>query len=565
MNKVVKFSSVILCFVLVFIPFSITASAVSSIDDVLFFVDYLYNSFISSNSSVTDFDREDFRNYVYGSDWISDNILAILFNPVGMAVAANKIDKLKDSDYQCSKLNKDQLRQLQNAGNAAVSGYGKTANYTSFADLNLQTYGGVETNGIIVQGSGGPVFYTGSDFDDKKIKQFYYFQNPDTQDICVYPGSSNSFPVIYVPKSNSLYHNGEKLPSDYIYAPLGNGELLRISYYWTGLSNFPYMGCSFKNSDSLDSVSLRFSFGNMSSSGLFNAYCWSATNMCIYKDGINAGYIGDGHYTAAGVVDRLEKMVGTRINYDGKPTIEPFELPSDIPYDDNDEVVVCVPMGDGNSGKVVYLSPTEYNNYINNGDLIQNDNRVSDYHDEQTINNISNVVNNITNNYSGSYDDTNLLNKLEKWFSDISNKLDEIKEKVSSKLSQTDPYYFPDEFKDIVSGDDPSFSADFDELINAKIPLVNEVKSILRRLQEQDRPLVIDGPNPAVALLEPLGVDVSEMKKTFSVDFSWYDKYIAGDLDIIPRIFIRNGLKYVAYAIGLAHLYYKTRSLLEDF
>lgn len=543
-----KILSILLCILLILIPFTLTASASEATDAVdtgIWIIDYIYDCYTSSNR-LSDMDTEDFREYVFSGEYLKDNSSIIRSLPsVATVELKSSLKGMQDSYYASMKLNKEQLRQLQNFGNAAVSGYGKTVNYSSFNDLNLQTYGGVRTNGIITQGSGGPVFYMDSNFDWSRCKQFYYFQTLNN-DISVFSGSSNAFPIIYVPKDASLYQNGNKLPSDYVYVPIGNNELLRVSYYWTGLQNFPYMTCGFTSSDSLDSVEVRFAFGNLSSSGLFSSSCMSSADMSIYRDGLAVGYIGDGTYTAAGIVDRLEKMVGTRINYDGKPTIEPFELPSDIPYDDNDEVVVCVPMGDGNSGEVVYLSPTEYNNYINNGDIIQNDNRVSDFHDEQTIQNISNVVNNITNNYGGSYDDTNLLNKLENWFGDVNKNLKKIVDRLDTLIDTVDSL-----------SNEPLYT-DFSECFYDNVPAAADFKKLFKDLDDATKSI---DPNNGEASENSEKISYSipfynpfsrESINVEVINFDWYEPY---------RENIRNLFGVLAYVLGAFGIWSSIKSV----
>lgn len=563
MKKIVKILSVAIAVLLIVVPFSLTASASGVEDAILFGLEIIHDWVNDKCDDVSDMSGDDFANW-YLSDSLDTTLfkLAGLMTPFAINCPADiyATNALKSGQYQVATVNKDMLNNLKDSANAFLSDYAKNIRYSTLADFNLQYYGDVVTNGMIILGSGGPIFYLGSSYlssvAKQKINQWYYRQSNSNSDLVLFNGNSLGFPVIYCPSNAALYQNNVLLPKNSYYVPISSSEIICVE------GNYSYLSSFFTSGDTLDSVTFEFVFGNLSSDGS-PAVALRKPGCKIYKDGVVVGNVGDSTYTGATVCDLLEKYVGMHINVDGSPSYTPVTLPDDIPYDDSGNVVVCVPAGNG--GDIVYLSPTEYNSYVDNGDIVVNDNSITDYYSDDTVNNVTNIYNNYTtNNYGSSYDDTNLINKLSGWFGDVNNNL----KKIIKLLGDDEPV-------------EPCYD-NFSDCFLTAFPIIGQVKSISQTFYSacttQTAPSSTsmtftlfssgssgesssDGstgklPEGSGNVFDNMSYDISIANLhdlEFTIDFDWYEPY---------RLTIRNFLSYIALAVYLAGLWKSLKSLL---
>lgn len=392
------------------IPFILTVSASSAdpigwILEALQAIDYINNL----NEDVRNMSGDEYYDFITEQDsfdsaaWLA--LVSTLGQPVAFEITEN-FDNMHAAKYNAVKVQEDSIRNIYNQATKI-----NTANlrYFSFDDLGLSTYQDISCS----------ITYTGYNclpdlgtaWNKNNLDGNFTLNTGNFGSaVRLYNGSSMAFPVIYVPANTSFYQNGVLLPNTNStwWVPLGSDTLIQIL---DGSFIQPYT----ISGDSLNDLTF----------GFYNSV--RKENLSIYKNGVEVGQINTDSYSGWEVADLLSKMVGYCITTDGDSNAGVIAPPADIPYDDDGYVYVCIPE---DKSDVVYLSPTTYNEYINNGSIVEGD-YVSNVTDET----VNNITNNITNIYEGSnYDDTNLLNKLEGWFTSVLTKLDEIKNSIGDTV-----------------------------------------------------------------------------------------------------------------------------------
>lgn len=517
------------------IPFILTVSASSAdpigwILEALQAIDYINNL----NEDVRNMSGDEYYDFITEQDsfdsaaWLA--LISTLGQPVAFEITEN-FDNMHAAKYNAVKVQEDSIRNIYNQATKI-----NTANlrYFSFDDLGLSSHNSFD-NSITYTGY-NCLPNIGNTFNGITAKNFdgQFTKVGSTNTIEFYNGSSMAFPVFYVPDNVTMYQSGIALPDCSWYIPLGSKQLLRVSSDYSNISPYTYSG------DTLTDLTLGF-------------YTTFRNELClIYQDGVNVGTTNTDEYPGWEVADLLSKMVGYCITTDGDSNAGVIAPPADIPYDDDGYVYVCIPE---DKSDVVYLSPTTYNEYINNGSIVEGD-YVSNVTDET----VNNITNNITNIYEGSsYDDTNLLNKLGDWFGDIKSKLNTI-----IGLLVLDDLDIPDKIGDILGVDDDfsidDIELDFKSLIQAKLPILAHAAELVRSLQDTNNPIVIEAENPMNWLLGT--VSDADRLDNFVVNVSWYDtveyKGRSG------REYVRDGLSIIMYILAFVAIYRKTDSIFSD-
>lgn len=517
---------ILLVAILLIIPFSVTAFAGVEENLIGFFLDWFVGTSIDVGYGDMSADEIiDFYNTPAGHAFL--DVFDYGSTP-GMFVDLHEyVDTANDKRAWAMKTNADGIQQLYDNINGFLEWKNTTIRTNDLSDFGLSTYNEIITGGLYTSGP-GPVI---GNFDDGK--SYYMNLRTPINDGCIYiyPGSSIYFPVIYVPDHAKLYQSGNILPTDSYYLPLGYNRLICIS---AASVKFRLM---YSTGATIDSITFYAS----------NIYGDKDT-FDIYQDGT---IIGQTNTTVSGFdcVDLLQKMVGVHIDPNGDGAFyQPADVPEDIPYDDNGDVVISIPYG---GGSPTYISYNDYINNIDNG-TYNTDNSINygDYYDDS-------VANTIINNYynygtgGGDFDDTNILNRLDKIIDKL-DVLDDIKKKLNDISKAIKDLEFPEV--------EPCY-ANFSDCITTNIPLIGAIKDSIGSMDETV------ASNPSNAGFD-FNVESSSSSKLpvssgssgswtdkirVNIDMSWYGPY-ADD--------IRNVLKLGVYVCGLYGIW---RSVLSVF
>ena len=513
--------SLFLIFLIIVLPFSITSHA-SSVEPIGWILELLQMAYSieSKRADVAEMSPDEFYEFMVNDNSFDTLLWKALVDtmagPFSFTID-NAVDDMKEAKYNAGKVHKDELAKIYEQATKI-----NTANlrFYSFEDLGLSSYSEIKSTITYIGYNCIP--HMGKEYDENLLDGTY--TRADDDSYIQYYNGSMAFPVIWVPSNCVLYQNGVALPTMAWIIPLGYNACIVVGEDKHTLQVF--------TTNSGESIyDLRIGFKYDSS---INWYPW------VHEDGKGFGMVNTGEkYSGWAVADLLSKMVGYCIST-GNDNAGQLTPPTDVPYDDDGYVYVCVPE---DHSDIIYLSPTTYNEYIDNGTIIEND-YVSNVTDET----INNITNNITNIYEGSsYDDTNLLNKLEGWFSELYKKIDKLADSLepSNVINNVYNTYI----------NPPPVYETFSDCFYDNVPAAAEAKHLFNDLcsvTETDLDIDTDVPSDGTVTDETLELSYkiafynpfSETKKTDEyeiINFDWYAPY---------REDIRNLLKISAYVMG---------------
>ena len=398
-----RVSACILAVIVLLCPFlSISASADITSELLEWALEWLVDT--SIDVGYGDWDADDlidWYNSAEGQFYLGQMIANPGFAGMG-ALLDGYVTDANNHRYQVAQLKRDNIDLLYTTLNDYWSNDSAPVRNTVISDFGLSTSASIHSSWGYISGIGSYLSYW---YDTNRM-----FYNPGTVSdtaVYLYNGSIYLPPIIYVPVDGLMFHNGYILQPG-LYVLLNSDELLYIRYLGSH--------CFLYETPSETDVTLYLFDGRSVS------YPQLVSNG-VYSD------INNDDISGYDVADKLRKAIGLHVCIDKS---EPIEQPDDIPYDDGGNVTVLVPIDE--PAQPVYLSPTTYNNYIDNGTYTTiNEGDVTNnvVTDEQVTNFTNTYISYITNNYNSggdgnSYDDTNLLNKLSNWFSSVLDKLDDI-------------------------------------------------------------------------------------------------------------------------------------------
>ena len=547
-----RFLCILLCIVLLFSTFALTAYADSDFS-VWDFILSAYCDIYYTNNVASDPDKlVDFWESNPGKAATLFNLFkgrpGLLAIPSIMAV--KDLNEASDARYMVAQLHKEQVEGLYDSFYDYWSNDSAEIRNMSLDEIGI-TFSADSTISVhgafgYVGGSGTSVL-RGTDYNGGSYMRFVPpddFQ-PDSNSLYVYNGSPWYPAVIYVSTKNTIYHGGKALPVGYYYV-LNSAQLLYIGVLVQGTTSF----CAVYETDSSDNVKNFYPHLFLSSGGgsnkSFNVYT-SGSSVSLRQNA------ADGYMTYEDALRLYSKAVGIHVTTDDKLDSLTITPPEDIPYDDDDNVVMMLPVDE--PGEPVFMSPTVYNNYVDNGNVYNTDDHSNNVVNGDTVSNITNIYYNyITNNNTGStYDDTKLLDKLDS----IIDYLKKIYKKIKGRTTNFDIQF---DIGDLLGADNTDrdlLELDWKSLIQTKLPLLAEAAQVVRGFEESNSPLSIESDVP---LPFPIGDN-----KTihFALDFTWYDenKY----KDKTGREYVREGLSYIIYVAAFVTLYRRTDMLFADY
>lgn len=522
MKRTVKILSVFCCVILVAVSFSLTAYADPLTDLIL---DFLLNWSFNTYNSVCD-DNKSASDIV---DWASgqngSSYLAMASEILGSCGTLNSpvlgidgklyknnpfriyedvqgdVGTAKAGEYKVAKVTQDFVDKSTNALNGFYNSGRAELRNLGLADLGLTTYGNIESNWgsySTVNGADGNGLYP---FMKYKDSNYLLFQQGDVKNntVSIFNGDSNFPPVICVPSSNLLYQNNIALPAG-CYIVLNSSELYYVKYV-------------------TDDFYLTYVTGSTASD--INVYyqhgMWGGQRGLIYFRGSST--VTNGDVTGYDTLDKLVKSVGIVIETEDykAPETTPF-VPQDVTsFADPNGYVICLVPCDS-QGEVVYMSDDTFNDYINNGTIVNDDSITNNIVDDETVNNFGDVINNyITNNnttVNSTYDDSNLISKLSSWFGDVNKNLKKIIKLLGDDGELVEPCY-----------------DNFSDCFDTAFPIIGQVKQVLNNFQS--------------ALSSDVSKSPPELSKTpnssgFSPNNS-YDITIGIPVSDAPAVLLDNG------------------------
>lgn len=218
-------------------------------------------------------------------------------------------------------------------------------------------------------------------------------------------------------------------------------------------------------------------------------------------------------------IAQYEAHIGDTV-FEDYPAVNP---PVNIPYDNDGNIVICVPAGRTYSPtEIVYYSPETVKNYIDNGDII-----TSNY----TTNLDENTYNKVVNNYydyinnldsDSSFDDINILSKLDKvieWLRKIYNK-------ITFEDVRTNPEYSG------IFTDTPNYEK-FSDCIFNNVPIITEISDAVKSGFTEK----VDTGFEAPLYIAPEKAGIIEKSfDRFKINMSWYSPYRKQIYDILTAI-----------------------------
>ena len=497
------------------------------------FYDYYIHTKYTSDENVARY----WNAYLSTYDYFNDYQPNVVMSYIGGEASEAGLD-LTESAYKTSVMNRSQLAALADFGDNCLGNV--EIRYNTLDGLSLRTANTIKFDGIAVSGSPLPHNFGTSYNQFERIGVYYNTtvaqSNNYANYVSVY-GDGQLPPAIYIPRNCVVYQGSgtNALPYGF-YIILGVNSLLRVNY-----NDQSYRTLYYYNPGSTVN-SIKFGIGQCPVSVVTNdgMQCsYHSESMPIYENGENMGNT-NAYISGYDLTQLIQMLHGYQV---GQTPPDPiiYDLPDDIPYDDDGNVTVMIPYDiDDHSityGDIVYMSNDEYNDYVNNGTIVEGD-YINDY-STNTNNNISSTYYNYVINNNSTFDDSNILAKLDV----IIGKLNDIISKIGTS-TQT----FLDETGEIFSGE-PVYT-DFGDCITENLPIVSDVKNMLENLNPQqsisiESAVVVDG---AVADSNPY----KSFMNGFRLDLSWYEPY---------RIKFRNLMKIACYISDIGSIYAVIKSV----
>ena len=505
---------IVCCIFLIFSTFSVTAFGLDEYDsdtypepDLTFF-DFLqsyYGSAFYQSSIADDPDKlVDFYSTNPGKLLTLRNLFMITHDIPITIITAHNIQSAVDSRYITAKVSKDFIDQFyldtQNMVEAEFR-------YITLDEIGISISAENTINNSLFSVFGDP-FVVDSSLD---LSSCGYITNNSaltSNGVYFFCGSSSCPAFFYINGSNYVTHWGNQLENNRLYIILDTHTLLQFDQY-----SFPPMIFWFQDYGELEEGILNFSFLRRGDNGLVYRplEIQRSQGSSLVVNGVNTSKSSTSYTTDWLIYDMLLKQRGHLLTVDESvsPTVTVPD-DEDIPYDDNDTVYVLAPVDQ--VGDVIYMSPTEYNNYVTNGNIYNSDDHSSNTYSHDVSNQLYNIYNNyITNNgdeSGSSYNDANLMSKLDI----IITKLDRINKSIQ------------DLDLNVIVNPEPSYE-DFSD-VTASVPLIAEVRQLILDFQE-----VLEDP------IEVPHIDFELFGVEDSISFEWYLPYQSWIKDLLRAFF----------------------------
>ena len=470
-------------------------------------------------------------------------------NPIVTYVVKKNLDDASEHRYIATQLKKSQLEAVFNSFEDFWASDSAPVRNLPLADLGITFSPGVSVHGSFgkIQGSGEAVRINNS-------SHFTYFTYNDNANfsnstVYVYNGSIYFPPVMIVPQPDLAFFNGYSLPIGIYYVLNGSVLLFGGDRFLSTFGNQNYVSATLD--DSLNCTNFnttRFGYGS-------NTYQY-------YYSGSGKKFFGSSYeYSYDDMLDMWSKAIGIHIPIDDSYD-SLINIPDDVPYDENDETVVLVPVE--GSGSPIYMTPNEYNTYVSNGDIFNTDDHSNNVVDNSVVNELTNLYNDYLSSLeptsdsdsssgsSGGFNDGKIRAKIDR----VIDKLDEILKAIKS----VEPANIVQNIENNINPE-PVY-VNFSDCITQNIPVADDIKNFVLSLNTND---MDSGFNDFSSILSSNSSKVpnssgssndsssnDDLYSNLGVNVNWYTPY---------REPIRNILKVFVWGFGLIAYWHAIRSV----
>lgn len=307
-------------------------------------------------------------------------------------------------------------------------------------------------------------------------------------------------PVMYVPNNVQVYLYDRLLPTDCIYVLISDNYLFECA-----CNDRPAVLLYSYDNGSGKSFEVGAGYFNGYNGDIVQLTSWRVSNVLICTSSSSTNTPQYSNDTLS-YIAQYQQHIGDTVLGE-YPTVTP---PSDIPYDNDGNVVVFVPSGRTyRPTEIIYYSPEDVKNYIDNSDIITTNYTTN--LDENTYNDVVNNYNEYLNNPDSGFDDSNILSKLDRVI--------EWLRKIYNKITFTDIRSNP-EFNAIFS-DKPTY-VNFSDSVFNNIPVVNEITSAIETAKTAQ---VNTGFEAPLYIAPDDGNILQKLFNGFTLNVSWYTPY----------------------------------------
>lgn len=471
-------------------------------------------------------------------------------NPIVTYVVKKNLDDASEHRYIATQLKKSQLEAVINSFEDFWASDSAPVRNLPLADLGITFSPGVNVHGSFgkIQGSGEAVKINNS-------SHFTYFTYPDNANldsstVYFYNGSIYFPPVMIVPHSNLAFFNGFSLPVGIYYILNGSILLFGGDRFLSNYGNQNYVAASVDVDNNCTNFrTVRTGYGTNS-----YQYYYSSQGQKWYDSPSSV-------YSYNDMLDMWSKAIGIHI-----PIDDSFDslinIPDDVPYDEDDETVVLVPVE--GSGSPIYMTPANYNTYVSNGDIYNTDDHSNNVVDNSVVNELTNLYNDYlesleptsdsdsSSGSSGGFNDAKIRAKIDR----VIDKLDEILKAIKS----VEPANIVQNIEQNINPD-PIY-VDFSDCVTQNIPVAEDIKNFVLSLNTNDMDSgfndfssILSSNSSKVPNSSGSSNDLSSNDDLYSnlgVNVNWYSPY---------REPIRNILKVFVWGFGLIAYWHAIRSV----
>lgn len=551
-----KLISISLSLFLIFSVFLIPASA-SDLSHPFF--DF-YSTFFGVASGREDqtLDPDDLVDY-YDTNTGRFNILYNAFqlsggNPIVTYVVKKNLDDASEHRYIAAQLKKSQLEAVFNSFEDFWASDSAPVRNLPLSDLGI-TF----SPNVSVHGSFGKIQGSGEAVEINNSSHFTYYTyddnvNLDSSTVYFYNGSIYFPPVMIVPANYLVYFNGYSLPPGIYYILNGSVLLFGGDRYLSTYGNKNYVRASVDG----DYNCTNFYTMREGPGGGYYQYYYSSEGKRFYNSPSSV-------YSYNDMFNMWSKAIGIHIPIDNSYD-SLINIPDDVPYDEDDETVVLVPVE--GSGSPIYMTPANYNTYISNGDIYNTDDHSNNVVDNSVVNELTNLYNDYLSSLEPTSDSDSSSGSSGSGFNDgkIRAKIDRVIDKLDEILKAIKSVEPANIVQNIQNNINPEpVYVDFSDCITQNIPVADDIKNFVLSLNTNDMDSGFNDfssilssntsnsskvPNPSGTSNDSPSND--DMYSNLGVNVNWYSPY---------REPIRNILKVFVWGFGLIAYWHAIRSV----
>lgn len=443
----------------------------------------------------------------YQTEQLVNTPVPVLANRLFDVQVQNPVGDFAAEKYHAAVVNRDYVDSIYDSSNQFIRS----------GNLNgLQTYGITTTATINYDQNiiAHPPFYNPTNQPTGYI-DLTSAVNYNGVSVLSAPGIA---PVMYVPRDCEVYLYDTLLPSDSLYVLISDNRLyycpclgrtaILLYTYDNGSGKSFEMGAGFFDGYNGDFVQL---------SDWINRYVQIITSTSTLP-------IPQYENDTLSYIAEYQSHIGDTVLSE-YPEVEP---PSNIPYDDDDNIVIFIPSKPSyEPSDIIYYNPETVKTFIDDRDIITYD--YSTNLDQRTYNDVvNNYYNYIDSSDGSSFDDSNILGK----FDGVIGWLRRMYNVITLAPVRENP-----KFK-IIFSDQPSYIHFSDCLVN-NLPIISEISTALETVKTNQTITGFDSP---LYTAPENANSIQNLFDGFTFDISWYAPYRQKVYDLLTGFIYCSGV-----------------------